>query len=775
MQHAGAAVRVGVAAENLERRQLAARCALLQARRKRLLSGEVRLGHVDEPLQPGLDGIELRQNLRFPVQESLLQPHRLDRLRPEERHAMGRARLGERGEGAGKLAVGQVDLVGQLAREAHPHHHRRGDADAASPRAQPRKRLARPVAAADRPHHLARFRPRQHQQGHGVGQRTNRDVLALAHALLEPVAVMRLGRRRRAVPHRAVGKDRDGGLGFEHAAAVEQVAQPDPARPPRQPPAADPVEKAERVAPRDLEAAKAARLAETDPALHRRHLRAHHVEGLGEAKARRFGEFRRRPVVVGALPAADQREIRPRRLQRRRQRRGPERPPRRAALAGQLDAELVPVLLDRLERGELDGAVGIEAARIERPGVEAGLAMDDLLREQPSQAAALADAHAQPDDAVGAAPSRHRADQRRAVGRVGDRAVDHRADLGLAQRRQAHERALEDVGDPIEIIGAQRAGEGGVDAVHPPCPACLLVESHQQPLAVLAAVEVRDGAAHQRHPPPGLGDLRDRAGQHVLVLHRHDRKLHAHHRGDFVDPVAAGVYHDLAVDVARLGVHGPAVVAALGQPGHRRLRAQLGAGAAGAACERVAQLRGVDVAVERIPQRADNALRRDQRVAPPAFLRVDHLVLHPHAARHRGEVAVGVHLRLGVGDAHAAVGVVVVDRMLGILGEVAVEADGVALQPHHRAVHAEIRHLRGGVPCGAAGQLVALEQDHVAPALLRQMVERRAAGDSPADHDAARLRFHRMSPVPAPPRHSPRRPRGQFRACAAAAPRGAGP
>src|SRR5215212_4599142 len=51
------------------------------------------------------------------------------------------------------------------------------------------------------------------------------------------------------------------------------------------------------------------------------------------------------------------------------------------------------------------------------------------------------------------------------------------------------------------------------------------------------------------------------------------------------------------------------------------------------------------------------------------------------------------------------------------------------------------------MPSRAGCQLLALDQDDVGPALLREVVERRDADDASADHDDPNLRFHGDFPL----------------------------
>ena len=125
-----------------------------------------------------------------------------------------------------------------------------------------------------------------------------------------------------------------------------------------------------------------------------------------------------------------------------------------------------------------------------------------------------------------------------------------------------------------------------------------------------------------------------------------------------------------------------------------------------------------------------------------AFCRIDHLEIDSHASRHGCEVAVALHLRLGICQPDSTVAVVIPDRVVRIVPQFLVEFDGVAFQPDHGLVHAEIRDLRGGVPGRATGQLVSFDQNHIAPAFLGQMIEGRASGDAASYHDGFGSAFH---------------------------------
>ena len=69
----------------------------------------------------------------------------------------------------------------------------------------------------------------------------------------------------------------------------------------------------------------------------------------------------------------------------------------------------------------------------------------------------------------------------------------------------------------------------------------------------------------------------------------------------------------------------------------------------------------------------------------------------------------------------------------------AVEVGGVFRQPGHVGAGAQLADQAGRMPGGAAGELLAFEQQYVGPAELGQVIGDRAAGDAAADDDDAGL------------------------------------
>ena len=163
------------------------------------------------------------------------------------------------------------------------------------------------------------------------------------------------------------------------------------------------------------------------------------------------------------------------------------------------------------------------------------------------------------------------------------------------------------------------------------------------------------------------GELGDLFGHVVLVRHVGDRQVPTDQRHHLAGAIAGGVDHDLAVDgvlvapsaVREVTVHewfgmlhqADDALEAADARAHRPRRA----------CQRLRDLRRVDVAVEWIPQRADQVVGPHQRVTLDELLGVEHVVAHALGVRHAGDVAELGDSFVAVRQAHRA-GDVVADR-----------------------------------------------------------------------------------------------------------------
>ncbi len=270
----------------------------------------------------------------------------------------------------------------------------------------------------------------------------------------------------------------------------------------------------------------------------------------------------------------------------------------------------------------------------------------------------------------------------------------------------------------------------------------LLVRSEQQSAVFLAHVPARIGLAQHAHFGKALGlallDQRMRLGDDVLVLDRDHRNIETHHGAGLAREVAGAGDHVFAGDVALVGRHPPFAIHRLRDAGDRGVAIDLGAARARTLGQRLGQVGRLDIAVVGMLDGADDAVGFAQR---PDFLQLcgRQLVdLDADGLGHAGVIHELVPAVRGAGEAD--VGAFLEAHMLAGLGfELAIELDRVFVNLADRIGHVEQRQQARRMPGGAGGQLLALDEDDIAPALLGQVVERRNADDAAADHHHARL------------------------------------
>ena len=282
-----------------------------------------------------------------------------------------------------------------------------------------------------------------------------------------------------------------------------------------------------------------------------------------------------------------------------------------------------------------------------------------------------------------------------------------------------------------------------------------LVATHHESAARLAPeVDEPVGIAHRwQVDASALHGLR----QQVLMRERHHRDLDAGQASDLVRVHASGVHDDVGRDRAVVFGHDPADASAVDvDPDHPRVRADLGPAPARALRQRERQVARIEMPVRGDERRALNAGRIEEGEPLEGLLRGDHLerqaegvrpallpaeLLHPLVGRRQSEradlVPAGVDARLG--------------------RQAPVELGAVHHHPRERDARAQLPHEPRRVERRARRQLAAVEQQHVLPAELGQVVGDARAGDAAADDDRAEalrhldgLRYGRAQP-PAEP------------------------
>ena len=220
------------------------------------------------------------------------------------------------------------------------------------------------------------------------------------------------------------------------------------------------------------------------------------------------------------------------------------------------------------------------------------------------------------------------------------------------------------------------------------------------------------------------------------MLHRVQREIDARHRRDLARPEPARVDDVLRVDRALVGHHLPGAVGPRVGLAHHAVGDDLGARHPRRAGVGVGGARGVEMAVERVVEAAQDAVEVGDRRELRDLLGRHHAGVEAHVLV-LGALGAQQVEPVGVGRQRHAADVVEPAGLAGDLLQLAVEADGVALERRHVGVAVQRVEAPRGVPGRARGQLRALQQHHVGPAELGEMVEHRASDDAAADHGDA--------------------------------------
>ena len=264
---------------------------------------------------------------------------------------------------------------------------------------------------------------------------------------------------------------------------------------------------------------------------------------------------------------------------------------------------------------------------------------------------------------------------------------------------------------------------------------CALVAAHHQPLALLAVVDEQVGVAQGRQAL--LAALAERLGDEVLVRHRDHRDSHPRQAPELGRVHPAGDDDHLGLDLALVG-HDASHPPALGlDRGDAVVGEHRGAALAGAVGQRVGELRRVDVAVGRQPGRADDAVGRHQREHLLRLVGRDQVERKAERLRPAGLAAQLLHPLLRGGQPQAAA----LDPAgveLRLLADPPVEVDRVHHHLRQRDRAAQLAHESRRVEARAGRELVAVDEDDVAPAELREVVGDRGPADAAADDHAAR-------------------------------------
>ena len=192
-------------------------------------------------------------------------------------------------------------------------------------------------------------------------------------------------------------------------------------------------------------------------------------------------------------------------------------------------------------------------------------------------------------------------------------------------------------------------------------------------------------------------------------------QVNARQRGDLARPQAGGVDHMFGDNVAARGRHPPFALGQRCQRGDRGLLINLRPLAACGGGVNMRRAGRVQMAVQRVPQGAQDAVDIDEIGAFANLFGTDQMGVEPHMAMFGARRPQVIHPLRGGRQGHAADLVQATGQIAQRL-QLAVEIDGIALQGGHVGIGVEGVECAGGVPRRAGGQFRPLQQNDIAPA-----------------------------------------------------------
>ncbi len=380
-----------------------------------------------------------------------------------------------------------------------------------------------------------------------------------------------------------------------------------------------------------------------------------------------------------------------------------------------------------------------EAAGVGRPEIHRRPVLDDPLGERASRPARRRDAaRAEAGAHVVATHLRRFTQDEVVVGRERLRPVEEPPHLRMLEHGQALHRVRHQDLELLPVVLERLEDERVRDALGAPRLRPRVEAAHEEAAHFLLHVDVPVGIAQHRQV---RRDARDRLGHDVHVLAGVERDRHPAHPAQLARPHARAVDEDARRDRPLGGLDARHRATLDAHPGHLHALAELGTARAGAAGEGLGHVGGIGLAVPRDPHRADQIVGAHVGVAAPGLLARDHVRLDAVGVGHRRVPAQLDHPLRGPRHAHAAA-LLPAGGLAGLGLEPAVEIDAVPDETGEVARRAELAHQPGRVPGGAAGETPLLQQHHVLPAELRQVIRDAGADDPAADDDDARAIGH---------------------------------
>ena len=341
-----------------------------------------------------------------------------------------------------------------------------------------------------------------------------------------------------------------------------------------------------------------------------------------------------------------------------------------------------------------------EAARVNRHHVDRRLAVRHPLRQEMPRTARRRHAEGvslvEPD----ISQALRGADERTAVGRVGDRTVHDVFYARLGERRHAPYRGLHMRHEAIQVAGEKVFLKAFGNAVGEDRRRALLVGAEDEAAPLLAHVVGRVALAQHREfgfaRRVSFGEGGMFFGDDVLVLHRNGRHINSDEGAGLAGVVAGGEDEVFAGDLAFGSCRLPLVAGAF-YFGDGRVLVDFGAVHAGAAGEGGGEVDGGDVSVVGVVEGADEVVRFGEGPERFDIGGGDEFKGHADGVGGAAVFFVFVHALVVAGEAQVA-GDVEGDVLSGFGFEGFVEVDGVFVDLADGVTHVEEGEESGGVP-----------------------------------------------------------------------------
>ena len=386
------------------------------------------------------------------------------------------------------------------------------------------------------------------------------------------------------------------------------------------------------------------------------------------------------------------------------------------------------------------------ARDIHTPDVKARIAIHHPLRERETDAAALAEArhHGACDPVI--RETLHGADERIAVWREGERAVD---DFLNARFRHGGEMLVTDFKrwrDAVEIWLQQFRTEIPRGRLRRPRHTCALICAKHHAGTLLAHIDFSFEIDGMRQFMAALfivsNDFRHLVGYEIHVLHREHRQFDADHAADFTRPETTTIHNMFGDDRALIGNDIPTTILALVELFNLCLQIDFSALNTRRFCVSMRSAVRIEIAIGLIKHGADEFRFIEQRQQIFCFLHRNQFGFEAEITRAGMRHFKPIHA-LGCIRKHQTAGAMETAAFARDFLKLVIERNRIALELGDIRIAIQRVETARRMPCRAMGQLLALNKHDIFPARFGEMVENRSANNAAPNDDNTGMGFHR--------------------------------